>query len=378
MLFKDVIGQDELKSRLLKLAFANRLPHAMLITECEGSGGMTLALALAQYIMCTAKTESDACGQCSSCIKMSKLQHPDMHFSFPTYRSDAGASKRPPVSNDFIREFREFIQANPYGNDTDWLSFLNTTKQGNITATECRDIISKLQMRSFESAYKILIMWYPEYLDKEGNILLKLIEEPTPGTLMMFVTANPDKLLATIRSRTQLFPLYRLKDTEIKAALIERGADETQSAQYARIAEGDFRKALMLLQHTLNNPDQVLRNWLNAIYTNNGIELVNWIQNLAEQGKETQKRFLEYVIQLLEHVIRFKYIDSAHMTLIESEQKMIEALLKKGMDAYQIREIANLCNESMYEIERNANIKILLHALSLRIQKIVLGQTMAQ
>ncbi len=373
MQFNNVVGQHELIAKIITLVNNHHLPHALMLTGHEGSGGLPLALATAQFILCADKQATDSCGVCSSCTKMGKLQHPDIHFSFPTIKN----RDKIPTSNDFIREFREFVSANPYGNDTDWLKFLESEKQGNITALECREIIQKLQLRSFESEYKILIMWYPEYLEKEGNILLKLIEEPTDKTLLFFVTSNAEEILPTIQSRTQLFSLKRLTDNEIKEALMERGVNEGKAIQYARIAEGDFHKALSLMSETENDFVNILRNWLNCLYANKGIELVEWVNGMADLNKEAQKKFLEYVIQLLEHMIRFKTIGSQNLVLLESEQKIIEVLIAKGMTDFFITEISDLLENSIYEIERNANTKILFHSLSLRIQKIVLRKNLA-
>jgi len=373
MRFKDIIGQHELISKIITLVNNDHLPHALMIAGNEGSGGLPLALATAQYIMCSNRSLTDSCGECSPCTKNTNMQHPDVHFSFPCFKKDPS---RPPVSNDFIREFREFVLEHPYGNDVELLKHLGTDKQGNISALECREIIMKLQLRSFESEYKILIMWYPEYLEKEGNILLKLIEEPTAKTLLFFVTTNVEGILPTIQSRTQLFPLTRLKDVEIKDELVKRGVAESAAIQFARIAEGNFNYALKL--STLVEDDLVnsLRNWLNCIYAHKGIELVDWVMSMAEKNKETQKKFLEYVIQLLEHLIRFKNVGADNLVLLSSEQKMIEVLISKGLTDFAIYEMNEILNESIYEIERNANTKILFHSLSLRIQKIVLRKNL--
>jgi len=372
MQFNDVVGQQDLKANIISLVRQDHLPHALLFAGRDGSGGLPLAMATAQFIICENRLETDSCGECAACTKMAKMQHPDMHFSFPTYKKDAN---KIPVSNDFIRDFREFILANPYGNDTEWLKFLDTDKQGNITALECREIILKLQMRSFESEYKILIMWYPEYLEKEGNILLKLIEEPTDKTLIFFVTSNPDDILPTILSRTQLFPLKRLTDNEIRTALIQKGVLDENAIRFSRMAEGDFHKALSLMADTSSDFIETLRNWLNCIYANKGLELVDWIGKMVDNTKEHQKKFIDYVIQLLEHLIRYRTLGPANLVMTGSEQKMIEVLIAKGISDHAIMEVNDLLNESIYQIERNANTKILFHSLSLRIQKIVLRTT---
>ena len=371
MQFKDVIGQSPLKSRILSLTREGHLPHAILLTGKEGSGALALALATARYIHCSQRGEFDSCGECSSCIKMQKLQHPDLHFSFPVTRRDD--QKDPPVSDQFIASFREFILQNPYANDTDWFRYLDTNRQGNITARECREVIRKLQLKSFESRYKVLIMWYPEYLDTEGNILLKQIEEPTPNTIMFFVCYDENALLPTIQSRTQLFPLQKLSDPEIKDALEERQCNAVQAARIARMAEGDFRYALQLLSEGEDRMLEWFRNWLNALYMKKSVDLSEWCVALADESKEFQKKYLEYVIQFLEHLIRYRHLNPEQISLPEQEQKLAEGLITRGVSDQRISRLVPELNEAIYKIERNANSKMLFHALSLRVQDLLLS-----
>lgn len=369
MLFRDVVGQEELKHKIIQLIHKGHLPHAILLAGSEGSGGLPLALAVAQYINCSDKQEFDACGLCSSCTKMNKLQHPDVHFSFPTYKKD---SKKIPRSNDFIREFREFVLDTPYGNDIDWLNKLETDKQGNITAEECREIIQKLQLRSFEAEYKILIMWYPEYLGKEGNILLKLIEEPTAKTILLFVTENAENILPTILSRTQLFKLQRISDNEIKEALVSNlHVDERRAIQLSRIAEGNFNYAVKLSKDAEDDLLGIVKDWLNFIYTNKGLELSMWVDEMNGRNKESQKKFLEYFILLLEHLIRFNQIGAENLTMLDAELKLVNTLSNQGLSGYAIDLIATRMSDAIYHLERNANTKILFHSLSLHVQQII-------
>lgn len=370
MQFKDIVGQDELIQKLIQLIKAGHLPHAIMLLGPEGSGGLPLAIAATQYLMCTDRNETDSCGECSSCTKMSRLQHPDVHFSFPTCKLDV----KSPVSNDFILDFREFVSKQPYGLDTDWLKFIESEKQGNITAAECREIIQKLQLRSFESEYKVMIMWCPEYLGNEGNILLKLIEEPTAKTILLFVANNMDEVLQTIQSRTQLFPLRRISDTDIQQALVKQGTPADKALQIARMAVGNYQEALSILHQAGDDWLGLLRDWLNAIYANKGLELVTWSHQMAELPKDSQKKFLEYVLQLFEHLIRYRAGGSGGLALLDSEQKIIEVLLAKGFHSGKLEESQELLNDSLYQIERNANGKILFHSLSLRLQEIMVAK----
>lgn len=371
MQFCEVVGQQSLKKHLIDLINRNHMPHACMLLGKEGSGGLPLALATAQYIMCKNRSEFDSCGDCAACIKNKKLQHPDVHYSFPTFKKD---NNKTPVSNDFIVYFREQVLKQPYLDDTYWLKALHTEKQGNITANECREIIQKLQLRSFESKYKVLIMWYPEYLGNEGNVLLKLIEEPTANTILLFVAHNLEKVLLTIQSRTQLFMLERLQETEIQKALIEQQVNPEEALQIARLADGNYFQAQQLLITHDDDLILLLRTWLNCLYANKGIELVNWITEISEKSKDAQKKFLQYYMQLLEEAIRAQHIGTQHLTLLETEQKIIEILLAKGVNYTLVNTICSMIDESIYQIERNANTKILFHSLSLRIQQLIFKQ----
>lgn len=369
MQFKELIGQAHLQSHLISLVNQKKLPHAMMLLQPEGSGGLALAMALAQYIHCENKLPTDSCGQCASCLMIAKLQHPDLHFSFPTYKKE-GASK-PPVSDDYIAEFREFAMAQPYGNDKDWLSFLKTEKQGNITADECREILRKLQLRAFMSPYKVMIMWYPEYLDTEGNRLLKFIEEPTANTILILVATQLEKVLATIQSRTQLFTLHRLQVAAIQQALIKRGMNEQQALQIAHIADGNYNEALQLSQHSENDMLPLLKRLFNGVYTNKGNEIMQFVQDIAASSRETQKKCITYYLQILEHLVRYKQLGRTHVPLVEDEYKILDNLIARQTTPQQIQQISQLLEKALYHIERNANAKILFHSLSLNIQQLV-------
>src|SRR5437762_4317021 len=271
MPFSDIIGQQQVKHRLVEMVRHNRLSHALLFLGKEGNGSLPLAMALAQYITCekvnpksqvsnsnqslfedespqTSPTDTvpaDSCGVCFSCVKAQRLIHPDIHYSYPVVTKKSGS---PPISTDYISEWREFIHSYPYGNVYDWLQFIGAeNKQGNITAQECNDIIHQLNLKSFESEYKILILWMPEYLGNEGNKLLKLIEEPPPNTLFILVAESESLILPTIVSRCQLIKIPGLETHEIEKALMNRNKTNKENARQAAIvSEGNYREALQI------------------------------------------------------------------------------------------------------------------------------------
>jgi DNA polymerase III subunit delta' len=368
MLFSNIIGQEDIKDQLIKSVVQNRMSHAIILLAPEGTGGLPLGLAFTQYLVCEDKQADGACGKCQACLKANKYIHPDIHFSYPVIPRKPGDK---PVSTDYAAEWREFIAAHPYGNAYDWLQFIGAeNKQGNITATECQDIIHKLSLKSFESQYKILLMWMPEYLGNEGNRLLKLIEEPPANTLFLLVAENQEQILATILSRTHLIKVNPLPKEVMVEALISRAQiPPAKARQAATIAAGNYREALYLLQNSDDDYHELLRNWLNYIFTGNRIALQEWVDTVAKMGRENQKQFLRYFINLLEHTLRLKYIDKSQLAFSEEETDFATKLQKLA-NLQQMELIMQELDSACYYVERNANAKLLFHALSIKLQYI--------
>ncbi len=394
MLFSDVIGQHEVKQHLAEMVQQNRLSHALLFLGKEGSGALPLALAFAQYLVCEKVNgssasnqqgpslfgleepevieqvlQTDACGVCFACTKASQMVHPDLHFSYPSITKKSGDK---PKSTDFINEWRDFVKQAPYGSVYDWLQFIGAeNKQGNITAEECNDIIRQLSLKSFESEYKILLMWMPEYLGIAGNKLLKLIEEPPPNTIFILVAQSEEQILQTILSRTQLVRIPLLETADIEQALISRAGTAPEKAhQVAGIAEGNYHEALQLLQHAEEDWQGLLRDWLNAILKAGPIAQVKWIDEIARLGREKQKQFLRYFNHLLEQSIRIRILGPENVSMPENEKDFAQRLNKiAGVNQQQA--IIEELDKASYYIGRNANAKMLFHALTIKLLHII-------
>ena len=400
MQFKNVIGQTEVKQQLIEMVQHNRLSHALLFLGKEGSGALSLAMAFAQYVnllpsaggvaepslfgeailkeeikLPSTPGEADAFMANKPSFSMSEgMVHPDIHYSYPVVSKKSGT---PPISADYIIEWREFIQTYPYGNIYDWLQFIGAeNKQGNITAHECNDIMRRLNLKSFESGYKTLIMWMPEYLGKEGNKLLKLIEEPPPDTLFILVAENESQVLSTIVSRCQLIKIPALETDALERALIERSnCKPDQARQVATVSNGNYREALHLLQHADEDFHGLLREWLNATLKGQTVAQVKFIEEINRLGRETQKQFLRYFIHLLEQSIRLDAFDGTMKhnfiaALTTSEQDFLNRL-NRMMSLEQKEAIAEELSKATYYVERNANGKILFHALTIKIYHII-------
>lgn len=377
MLFSEVIGQEEIKAKLRNLVEHNRLSHALLLSGSEGAGGLPLALAFSQFLVCDRVSKgipgenlpADSCNECPACVKAMKLIHPDIHFTYPVVPKKPGDK---PVSADFIIEWRDFISQFPYGTVFDWLLFIGAeNKQGNITAHECSDINRKLSLKSFEGGYKILILWMPEYLGNEGNKLLKLIEEPPPDTLFIMVTENEAQILPTILSRLQIIRLPRPSVSEIQNALISKaGVTPGQARQLAAVSEQNYREALRQLQHGQDDWQGLLREWLNAILRTGPLAQLKWVEEISRAGREKQKQFLQYFSHLLEQAIRLRMSEGTLADLPDSE-KDFALRLNKTADLSAQQAIAEEISKSIYYIERNAHAKMLFHALTIRLYHIL-------
>lgn len=367
MLFSDIVGQQEIKNQLIQTVKENRVSHAQLFLGPEGCGSLPLALAYAQYISCENKQPADSCGECNSCRKYTRLIHPDLHFSYPFF-----AKHKDDTAVTFIKEWREAFLNNPYLNLDEWRNQLDAeNKQANINIAECHQIIQKLSLKPFEAEYKVLIMWLPEYLDKEGNTLLKLIEEPPQKTLFLLVAQNQDQILNTILSRTQLVKINRLQPAEIAAYLTDkRGATESSAAQIAYLSEGNVQAALSYLSNNGDNNFDVFGNWLRLCIGDKGLQVTGFVDTVAKWGRENQKNFIRYSIKMLRECViilsgapELAHLPAAELDFLTKVSSAISLVKAEAM----ITEL----EKAHYHIERNANPRILFLDVSLQLIRIL-------
>lgn len=372
MQFRDIIGQEVVKSHLIRTVKENRISHAQLFLGPEGCGSLPLALAYAQFISCENRLENDSCGECSPCRKYSKLIHPDLHFSYPFF-----AKHKEDTAQSFVKEWREAFLSNPYLNLDEWRNCLDAeNKQANINIAECHQIIQKLSFKPFEAEYKVLIMWLPEYLEKEGNTLLKILEEPAYKTLFLLVAQNPEQILSTILSRTQLVKIARFSDHEIKDYLVKDHHLEPFTAEHiSYLSEGNIQAAQNLIKAEINNNFELFSEWLRMCLTNKGIRIMEFVEIIAKSGRENQKNFMRYGIKLLREcmmlisgVDKLVHLSSAELEFVSKVSAVISMAKAEAM--------VNELEKAHYHIERNANPKILFLDVSLQFVKILKFNTL--
>ena len=368
MQFKEIIGQDAVKQHLLQTVTENRVSHAQLFLSPQGSGALPLAIAYAQYINCTEKITNDSCGTCASCRKYERLIHPDLHFSYPFF-----ASKDVKIATDVLEEWRNMVLENSYFDLDIWRSKLNAdNKQANINIAEAHDIIKKLSYKAFEAETKVLIMWLPEFLDREGNALLKIIEEPPANTLFILVAQNQEQILSTILSRTQIVKIPKLDDDTVKQYLMDKAnLSENQAEEYSFLADGNLIEANALLSDEANNNAGYFSEWLRMGYGNRVPDMMAFTETAASWGRENQKNFLKYGINFLRECGLLLSGADALVKLPPQHFEVAKKLSTHVLNMAMIEALINEFEKAHYHIERNANPKILFLDVSLQLVKII-------
>ena len=366
MLFSDVLGQEVAKKQLRDMTQMSRIPHAQLFLGSAGSGNLALALAFTQYVLCEGEKIENACGACASCQKARKMIHPDLHFSYPTIGSNV-------VSTTFLKDWREAMAQNAYQNANQWLQKIGAeNKQGNINKEECVSIVKKLSLKSFEGKYKILLMWLPEYLGKEGNRLLKLIEEPPEDTLFVLVAENPDLILNTIISRCQIVKINPLSNEDIAEGLVKKSGLTWEKARaLAPLADGNFNEALSLASQTEHNLSEMFADWVRKCWKGDGTELVAWVEQFAGQGRENQKYFLQYGLHFIREMMRWQVGGDSLPIRLQNAELITAQKMGAIVVLEKIEPIARLFDECSRYVERNANPKILFLDASIKLNKIL-------
>lgn len=372
MLFQEVIGQNAIKEQLIQSVFENRVSHAQLFLGPEGSGSFALALAYAQFISCTERTERDSCGNCASCRKYNKLIHPDLHFSYPFFR---GGEKEDSMAD--LGEWRDLVLSNPYFNLDEWRLRLDAqNKQPNINKAECLNILHRLSLKAFESEYKTMIIWLPEYLKNEGNRLLKTLEEPASKTLIILVAQNQDQILNTIISRTQLVKIPALKNEDIVHYLIDnKDISETQASRIAYLSDGNMQAALNLLKEDDHDDFRNFTGWMRMTFADKGAQIIDFVDELSKLGRENQKNMLRYGVQLIRECIMLMSGAESLVHLPSAELDFVKNF-SKHLDLAKCEALVNELEKAHYHIERNANPKILFLDVSLQFVKILKFNTL--
>lgn len=372
MYFKDIIGQEEVKQRLIQSALTGVVPHAQLFTEQGGAGAFALALAYARYLNCTRRGGADACGECPSCRKFDELVHPDLHFVFPIV---AKKEKKKEVCDDYLVEWREFLQGRPYFNLDDWLDAIDAgNSQALIYSKESDEIIHKLSLKIYEADYRILLVWLPEKLHPTcANKLLKVIEEPPRHTVILMVSETPDLILGTIQSRAQRVHVRPIQTEAIAEAMTSRfGLSADDAAHVAHLSSGNFLRAVEAI--SLGEENKFFLEQFKGMMRNSWARNVKGMRLMADMlasiGRERQKNFLAYCQHLIRENFMYRF-QSPELNYMNSDEAGFAVKFAPYVNERNVVDLMDCLAEAERHITQNVNSKMVFFDLSLRITVLI-------
>ncbi len=363
MYTRDIIHTNDAVANLFQLIDVGRFPHALLLKGSLGSGKLIIARALAQYLVCENKQDNESCGTCQHCHKSLKSIHPDIHFSFPI----SGAKV---TCNDFMNDFRDFMLENPYASGSDWIMRMGEgKKKGNMTAAECNRLSHIVHLKPYESDKKVVIIWLPEFLGKEGNRLLKMIEEPPPETFYIFVTDQVDMILGTILSRCQIVNIPPIPTQKTADLISEKfSLDATDALTIANLSEGNINEAFTLSQHGENKFSPIWMQLFRATYQGHTASIVKAVNDINELTKEEIKTFFQYCTHFLRQCLLLRYLPLDQIALPPNEVELAQKVIAVVNDG-AIHKITSMLDEASYHLDRNANMKLSLLNFAIKTNK---------
>lgn len=376
MQFSQVIAQKEVIGQLIKSASMGRVPHAQLFAGALGHGGLPLAMAYATYLNCPNRTDSDSCGVCASCVQMQNFAHPDLHFVYPVNTPKGKSSSTKPISDHYIKEWREQLRSTGgYFTEQEWYIALDIeNKEGNISKFEAEDIIRKLSFKSYESEYKIVILFLPERMNREAaNRLLKIIEEPWDKSLFLMVGLSPELLLQTISSRLQTINIPPIDLNSLASRLVAEGVDEESAIRFSQMSRGDYLAALRLSRERDEVSDEFdfFVKLMRLSYENRHLELMTLAEGVATSlGREQQKALINNSIRLL----RESYMINAGLEGLCSLTDVEYNFCKKFSPYVNNKNIEQLIAEMelvIKHISYNGNAKIVFTHFVLTVSKLI-------
>lgn len=374
MNFSGIPGQKDIKTKLLRSVREERVSHAQLFSGSEGCGSMALALAYARYVSCENRTESDSCGSCKSCVKYEKLIHPDLHFVFPVIK---GKKASDPVSDNYLEEWREFVKRSPYFTLNNWMDSIEVgNAQGMIFASEASEIIKKLSLKTFESDFKIMIIWLPEKMHQAtANKLLKMIEEPPEKTLFLLVSDEPDKVIPTIVSRCQLVKVPSFRNDDIKKYILNRfSMPEEKAADISRVSNGNITRAIELCENEDSSYANLERfkSLMRFAWKRDINSIIIWADEISATGREAQKNFISFSMRILRENLMLSLGQlKNNLVYLTGEEATFSKNFHPFINQNNIYPLTEEFNLVYSHIESNGNAKIIFLDLALKVTRLI-------
>ena len=365
-MFKDVVGQEEVKRRLIQQVEEGRQPHSLLLSGPQGCGKFALAVALGNYLLCQNRNGTDACGECPACRQVRKFEHPDLHFSFPYIKKGDST-----VCEDYLPEWRLMIREGFYFDLDDWLDKMEAgNKQAKIFEKESDSILDKLSIASYEGGYKVMIIWLPERLhEAAANNLLKFLEEPTPKTAFILVSENVARILPTIVSRSQQIEVSRLNQDVLTRALTERnGLDSETARMTARTANGSYLRALKHIHINDVNKEyfDLFVSLMRMAYMRDLAGLQKWSDGIAAWVRDRQKSFMHYAQNMLRENFIYNF-NRPELNFMTEKESAFASKFARFINERNVVELMEEMTRTERDIEQNVNAKTALFNFTLRV-----------
>jgi DNA polymerase-3 subunit delta' len=374
MNFSQIPGQKEIIGKLIRSVHEERVSHAQLFAGTEGCGSLALALAYARFISCENRTENDSCGTCKSCVKYEKMIHPDLHFVFPVIK---GKKATDPVSDNYLEEWRDFVKKSPYFTINNWLDSIEVgNAQGMIFASEASEIIKKLSLKTFESDFKIMIIWLPEKMHQAtANKLLKMIEEPPEKTLFLLVSEESDKVIPTILSRCQLVKIPSFSRNDIEKYLVQRfNIAPEKATDISHVSKGNIIRAIGLCENedsSIANLDR-FRSLMRYAWKRDILSIINWSEELAATGREAQKNFISFSLRLLRENLMLSLGQLKNkLVFLTGDEADFSGKFHPSINQNNIYPLSEEFNLVYSHIEANGNAKIIFLDLALKVTRLI-------
>ncbi len=372
MQFKDIVGQQEIKDRLIKSVINNKVSHAQLFFGAEGVGKLAIAIAYAQYINCTNRTKTDSCGECSSCKKYAKLIHPDLHFVFPVVK----IGSKEVISDDHIKEWREFVNKSPYFTYNQWIEQLeNENKKGGIFVHESKSILKKISLTTYESEYKVMIFWLAEKMNiQTANKLLKILEEPPEKTLFILITENTEAIITTIKSRTQPVKIPKIDDDSLKNYLQKQSSitDDNEINTAVKFSNGSLTSLNKYINELEDNNElfDFFVRFMRTCYKFSIEEINTLTTEFVKLKREKQKRFFKLSLRLIRENFMLN-INNNNLSVLTVQEQNFSNKFSNFIHQGIIEDLYNELDKAHHDIDRNGSDKIIFYDTAIKINKLL-------
>ena len=371
--FADICGNEAARKALTSMVDSGRIPHALMMHENDGCSALSLALAFFQYACCPNHIDGDSCGECPSCRQISRLAHPDLHFSFPiTTGTKVKGKASELVCDQFAEYWRELYLKNPYFLESDMNEALGfEKKRGQILVAEGNAILRKLSLSAVSGRYRAMVIYLPELINQQtANKLLKAIEEPAEGTMFILVTHSPENVLQTISSRCQPMRILPLSADEMVSELtLRHGFLQDDATDAAAVSGGSIGLALREYagREEVISMRQSIQDLFEAAAGGRLQEILTLTEQVAAmESREKQKLFCTFAAETLRNIFMMQNGMDSLCTCPATDREAISSLASQLPPQFCRMATASLERASSM-IDRNVSQKIIFAALALRL-----------